>query len=548
METLNIFRFCFVIFVFCQVTGGIKVRDASETKELYDNGYISLNKNNINDYLGIKDNEFFFNLSCKSFLLFDNIKNYFWEKLLRSKSKLETVRSKQLKTENLEDVENEINESWNKESENFLLTTRNLIEQYTTPDVFTLQIGLTSLTSMIFKKIKNITFVEEDAELCKKFFLNKKNRCLFYFEGIEVYCKKKENSIPDNKFPTTATLNILKEIYQKRKPHLIDILIVNHKYTVALLYYIFPYVDPSTLVIVVDQMNYKMKNAIYSYYNFLGETSFLPTMGKSLIYKGNGKENEKENENELNELTFFEKKKKYSSLCITTLTPQMIIQPPEDHYKTYISDEYTVTTGNELSFVIYELYNFLKSQTHLYKRYNMEITHYVNSISDFDMHIDHKELKEKILKNLSAINAESKKENIVIDGVFHNALENLKKSFEEMLLHVFNHSEFKLYFMPFMDFLKYYIKQNSYYHIFQFLLYELMNESFDIISYEIKEFVFLDILREGSKNIKNMSDVEAIETLIKLIIVLKKIKAREDKNHIKELAKEFNVTYKDYEL
>ncbi|GAB65672.1 hypothetical protein PCYB_071740, partial [Plasmodium cynomolgi strain B] len=246
--------------------------------ELDENRYISLDKNNINDFIKVKENNFLFSVTCRTSTFLSGVKNYVLRKVYSSLDLLEALRSDHVNPENVEALEGVVERTWDRENKEFIETTKKLIEQYTDSDLFILQIGLNSIASAIIDKPKNVIFVEEDVEVCKNYFIHKNNRCLLLLKGVEFYCNKDDEG--DEEKYIHSTLDLITKIYQNRNNQVIDVLIVSHKYPVSLLYYVYPYMDSSTLVILMDNLNHHMKEAIFEYYNFIGEADFSRSFEK----------------------------------------------------------------------------------------------------------------------------------------------------------------------------------------------------------------------------------------------------------------------------
>lgn len=107
---------------------------------------------------------------------------------------LDIFRSEDVSSSDIETIEDIIERTWERENKEFIFTTKRLIKQYTDSNLFILQIGLNSVAPLILDKPDNGIFIEEDIEICKNYFLHKPNKCFLYLEGVEFYCKKKNNN------------------------------------------------------------------------------------------------------------------------------------------------------------------------------------------------------------------------------------------------------------------------------------------------------------------------------------------------------------------
>ncbi|KNG75570.1 hypothetical protein PFMG_01629 [Plasmodium falciparum IGH-CR14] len=568
-----------------------------------ENTYISIDKNNINEFINVKENQFFFNMNCKTSMMFNNMKNYMLNKVYTS---LDIFRSEDVSSSDIETIEDIIERTWERENKEFIFTTKRLIKQYTDSNLFILQIGLNSVAPLILDKPDNGIFIEEDIEICKNYFLHKPNKCFLYLEGVEFYCKKKtitnnknegsSNIFKSKKEDIFDTLDLISKIYQKKNNEVIDVLIVNHKYPVALLYYIYPYLDSSTLVILMDNLNHQMKTAIFEYYDFIGEADFSKSFEKKFfnLYKseqkkkkeqssnnikkvekqknynvdndGNTTNNDHKNENEnyhiLNEY-YNEKTKKYeanekiyiynkmkqSPFYVITLNPKSIMNPPQNRYKIYISNEYTSSYETQINIMIKDIKKLLKLNKKFYEQYKVLVTNYFAVINEYEFD-DNNIVKSNVTYTLTSILTNFAQTGDINPNNYQYALENLKNIFITMLYTVYERSKFKALFNPLMDFFKLYLnKDDPNYIIYQFLIYGLIKNSREIESYELKEIFFLDVLRDVSKQMNKMSITDVVLLVTKLNILLKKIRSREDIIHIKDYAKKhINIDYTNHEL
>ncbi|ETW43030.1 hypothetical protein PFNF135_02505 [Plasmodium falciparum NF135/5.C10] len=568
-----------------------------------ENTYISIDKNNINEFINVKENQFFFNMNCKTSMMFNNMKNYMLNKVYTS---LDIFRSEDVSSSDIETIEDIIERTWERENKEFIFTTKRLIKQYTDSNLFILQIGLNSVAPLILDKPDNGIFIEEDIEICKNYFLHKPNKCFLYLEGVEFYCKKKtitnnknegsSNIFKSKKEDIFDTLDLISKIYQKKNNEVIDVLIVNHKYPVALLYYIYPYLDSSTLVILMDNLNHQMKTAIFEYYDFIGEADFSKSFEKKFfnLYKskqkkkkeqssnnikkvekqknynvdndGNTTNNDHKNENEnyhiLNEY-YNEKTKKYeanekiyiynkmkqSPFYVITLNPKSIMNPPQNRYKIYISNEYTSSYETQINIMIKDIKKLLKLNKKFYEQYKVLVTNYFAVINEYEFD-DNNIVKSNVTDTLTSILTNFAQTGDINPNNYQYALENLKNIFITMLYTVYERSKFKALFNPLMDFFKLYLnKDDPNYIIYQFLIYGLIKNSREIESYELKEIFFLDVLRDVSKQMNKMSITDVVLLVTKLNILLKKIRSREDIIHIKDYAKKhINIDYTNHEL
>ncbi|CRG96644.1 conserved Plasmodium protein, unknown function [Plasmodium gallinaceum] len=514
--------------------------------------YISINKNNINDYINVKENSFLFNISCRTSSVLNNIKGYFLNKIYPSWDLLEVFRYENVNSNDVEKMEKIIEKTWDRENKEFLLSTKKLIEKYEDDDLFILQIGLNSISSLILNKPENVIFIEENMDICKKYFLYKHNRCLLLSKGIEFYCKDKDDSSRNNDI--YETLDLITKIYQSKNNKVINIIIINHKYPVALLYYLFPYLDSSTLIILMDNLNHKMKTAIFELYNFIGEAEFTKSFEKQYFNKYNMK-NEKGKKNEakeyqLDEDIYIYNKMKQSPFYIITLNPKIMLNPPENYYETFISNDYTSSYETEITRLINDIEKVLKSNEKFYNKHKIEVSNYFTIINEFEFDDDNYQLRNKLTDILISITTKFANTGGINEENYQFALLNLKKIFEIMLFYVYENSKFKAFFTPLIDFFNLYLNKNDpNYIIYQHLIYGLIKNSFEVTSYELKELLFLDILRDVSKKISKLSINEVIELVTKLNMILKKLRSREDIQHVMEYAKKyFNIDYVNYEL
>ncbi|KOB58405.1 hypothetical protein PFHG_00148 [Plasmodium falciparum HB3] len=595
---LTIILFFFNMTKWIGIDGNLNI-----SNDKIENTYISIDKNNINEFINVKENQFFFNMNCKTSMMFNNMKNYMLNKVYTS---LDIFRSEDVSSSDIETIEDIIERTWERENKEFIFTTKRLIKQYTDSNLFILQIGLNSVAPLILDKPDNGIFIEEDIEICKNYFLHKPNKCFLYLEGVEFYCKKKtitnnknegsSNIFKSKKEDIFDTLDLISKIYQKKNNEVIDVLIVNHKYPVALLYYIYPYLDSSTLVILMDNLNHQMKTAIFEYYDFIGEADFSKSFEKKFfnLYKseqkkkkeqssnnikkvekqknynvdndGNTTNNDHKNENEnyhiLNEY-YNEKTKKYeanekiyiynkmkqSPFYVITLNPKSIMNPPQNRYKIYISNEYTSSYETQINIMIKDIKKLLKLNKKFYEQYKVLVTNYFAVINEYEFD-DNNIVKSNVTHTLTSILTNFAQTGDINPNNYQYALENLKNIFITMLYTVYERSKFKALFNPLMDFFKLYLnKDDPNYIIYQFLIYGLIKNSREIESYELKEIFFLDVLRDVSKQMNKMSITDVVLLVTKLNILLKKIRSREDIIHIKDYAKKhINIDYTNHEL
>ncbi|EUD67920.1 hypothetical protein C922_01532 [Plasmodium inui San Antonio 1] len=524
------------------------------TPEVDENRYISLDENNINDFINVKENKFLFSVTCRTSTFLSGAKNYVLRKVSSSLDALEPLRSDNVNPENVKALEGVVQRTWDRENKEFLETTRKLIEQYTDSDLFILQIGLNSIASAIIDKPQNVIYVEEDVEVCKNYFLHKNNRCLLLLKGVEFYCNREDDGDEDKYIH--STLDLITKIYQNRNNQVIDVLIVSHKYPVALLYYVYPYMDSSTLVILMDNLNHQMKEAIFEYYNFIGEADFSRSFTKRFFnsYRKDEHNDSAPNENathkyELNENTYIYSKMKQSPFYVITLNPKIMMNPAQNRYKSFISKEYTSSYETEITRMIKDIEKILKLNGTFYKKNKLLVQNYFSVINDFEFDND-----EHVTKNVTDMLTSILKSFTITGDIntnnYNYALESLGNIFQLMLFNVYNNSKFKLLFTPLIDFFKLYLDKNdSNYIMYEFLLYGLIKNSSQVASYELKELLFLDVLRDVSKMVNTFSIREVIRVVTKLNILLKKLRSREDITHVKEYIKrEFNLDYINNEL
>ncbi|SPJ10171.1 conserved Plasmodium protein, unknown function [Plasmodium sp. DRC-Itaito] len=595
---LTIILFFFNMTKWIGIDGNLNI-----SNDKIENTYISIDKNNINELINVKENEFFFNMNCKTSRMFNIMKNYMLDKVYTT---LDSFRSENVSSSDIETIENIIETTWERENKEFIFTTKRLIKEYTASNLYILQIGLNSVAPLILDKPDNVIFIEEDIEMCKNYFLHKPNKCFLYLQGVEFYCKKKtktnnKNEGSSNIFKTKRedifdTLDLISKIYQKKNNDVIDILIVNHKYPVALLYYIYPYLDSSTLVILMDNLNHQMKTAIFEYYDFIGEADFSKSFEKKFfnLYKSEQKkkreqssnnikkvekekndtvnsdgnttnnDHKKEKENyhilneyyddktkkyETNEKIYIYNKMKQSPFYVITLNPKSIMNPPQNRYKIYISNEYTSSYETEINNMIKDIEKLLKLNKKFYEQHKVLVTNYFAVINEYEFD-DNNIVKSNVTDTLTSILTNFAHTGDINTNNYQYALENLKNIFITMLYTVYERSKFKALFNPLMDFFKLYLnKDDPNYIIYQFLIYGLIKNSREIESYELKEIFFLDVLRDVSKQINKMSITQVVLLVTKLNILLKKIRSREDITHIKDYAKKhINVDYTNHEL
>ncbi|SOV76180.1 conserved Plasmodium protein, unknown function [Plasmodium sp. gorilla clade G3] len=595
---LTIILFFFNMTKWIGIDGNLNI-----SNDKIENTYISIDKNNINEFINVKENEFFFNMNCKTSRMFNNMKNYMLNKVYTS---LDSFRSENVASSDIETIEDIIETTWERENNEFIYTTKRLIQQYTDSNLFILQIGLNSVAPLILDKPDNGIFIEEDIEICKNYFLHKPNKCYLYLEGVEFYCKKKTTTNNKNEHSSNIlknkredifdTLDLISKLYQKKNNEVIDILIVNHKYPVALLYYIYPYLDSSTLVILMDNLNHQMKTAIFEYYDFIGEADFSKSFEKKFfnLYKSEQKRKREQSNNnikkvdmqkndnvdsgnnttnndhkkgkenyhilneyynditkkyEANEKIYIYNKMKQSPFYVITLNPKSIMNPPQNRYKIYISNEYTSSYETEINIMIKDIKKLLKLNKKFYEQHKVLVTNYFAVINEYEFD-DNNTVKSNVTDTLTSILTNFAHTGDINPNNYQYALENLKNIFITMLYTVYERSKFKALFNPLMDFFKLYLnKDDSNYIIYQFLIYGLIKNSREIESYELKEIFFLDVLRDVSKQMNKMSITEVVLLVTKLNILLKKIRSREDITHIKDYAKkQINIDYTNHEL
>ncbi|KJP89412.1 hypothetical protein AK88_00855 [Plasmodium fragile] len=522
--------------------------------ELSENRYISLDKNNINDFIKVKENNFLFNVTCKTSSFFSGVKNYVLRKVSSSLDLLESLRSDQVNPENVKALEGVVERTWDRENKEFLETTKKLIEQYTNNDLFILQIGLNSIASAIIDKPQDVIFLEEDVEVCKNYFIHKNNRCLLLLNGVEFYCNK-DNEGNEEKY-IHDTLDLITKIYQSRNNQVIDVLIVSHKYPVALLYYVYPYMDASTLVILMDNLNHQMKEAIFEYYNFIGEADFSKSFEKHFFHSygenehnDNGLTESSTSKYEYNQNAYIYSKMKQSPFYVITLNPKIMMNPPQNRYKFFISNEYTSSHETDITRMIKDIEKILKLNGTFYTKNKTLVQNYFAVINDFEFDND-EHVKKHVNDMLTSILNSFATTGDINKYNYNYALENLGNIFQLMLFNVYNSSKFKLLFTPLIDFFKLYLNKNDANYItYEFLLYGLIKNSSQVASYELKELLFLDVLRDVSKTVNKLSIGQVIQVVTKLNILLKKLRSREDITHVKEYVKrDFNLDYINNEL
>ncbi|KAI4839338.1 hypothetical protein MKS88_001886 [Plasmodium brasilianum] len=569
--------FVLTIFFFFFNEAKIIEGDLNNSNEKDGNRYISLDKNNINDFIGVKENKFLFNVTCRTSKMLSSMKGYILSMFHSSMDFLERLQYENPISDNAQTIENIIEKTWDRENKEFLLTTKKLIEQYTDNDLFILQIGLNSIASAILDKPDNAIFIEENMGICKNYFLYKNNRCLLLLKGVEFYCKRSEKNTQNSKEDIYGTLDLITKIYQNKNNQVIDILIVNHKYPVSLLYYIYPYLDSSTLVILMDNLNHQMKAAIFEYYNFVGEADFSRSFERKLFnsYSANYQEdgssgnngtsnnsdntgnsnssdevdNNKTKRYEQDENIFIYSKMKQSPFYVITLNPKIMMNPTENLYKTFISKEYTSSYETEISRMIKDIEKILTFNKNFYEKHKILVNNYFSIINDFEFD-NNEEGKKNVTDALALILKAFASSGDINKNNYEYAIISLKNIFETMLFNIYEQSKFKALFTPLMDFYKLYLnKDDSNYILYEFLLYGLIRNSRDVSSYELKELLFLDVLRDVSKKVNKYSISQVIEVVTKLNILLKKLRSREDIMHVKEYAKrQFSLDYINYEL
>ncbi|VUZ94709.1 conserved protein, unknown function [Plasmodium vivax] len=528
--------------------------------EVGGNRYISLDKNNINDFIKVKENNFLFSVTCKTSTFLSGVKNYVLRKVSSSLDLLESLRSDRVNPENVEALEGVVERTWDRENKEFLATTRKLIEQYTDSDLFILQIGLNSIASAIIDRHENVIFVEEDVEVCKNYFFHKNNRCLLLLKGVEFYCLKDDEG--DEEKYIHGTLDLITKIYQNRNNQVIDVLIVSHKYPVALLYYVYPYMDSSTLVILMDNLNHQMKEAIFEYYNFVGEADFSRSFEKR-FFSSYGEDSPSEGTHhndgtpsdgtqhkyEFNENAYIHSKMKQSPFYVVTLNPKIMMNPAQNRYKFFISKEYTSSYETQITRMIKDIEKLLKLNGTFYTKNKVLVQNYFSVINDFEFDND-EHVKKHVTDMLTAILNVFATTGDINKNNYNYALESLGNIFQLMLYNVYNNSKFKMLFTPLIDFFKLYLnKDDANYIMYEFLLYGLIKNSAQVASYELKELLFLDVLRDVSKTVNRLSIGEVIQVVTKLNILLKKLRSREDITHVKEyVRRDFDLDYINNEL
>ncbi|GAW80161.1 hypothetical protein, conserved [Plasmodium gonderi] len=560
MHKILTFYYVLITLFFFHNEAKIIEGNLSISPEKHENRYISLDKNNINDFIKVRENKYLFNVTCRTSKILNNIKGFFLTKVNSTLDVLDMFRSDNVNPENVETIENIIERTWDRENKEFIITTKRLIEQYTDSDLFILQIGLNSIASVILDKPENAIFIEENMEVCKNFFFHKNNRCLLLLKGIEFYCNNYDEA--ENKKNIYETVDLITKIYQNRNNQVIDVLIISHKYPVAILYYVYPYLDSSTLVILMDNLNHKMKEAIFEYYNFIGEADFSRSFEKNFFKSygeevyNNGDTNEQQYGDEevnqkyqYNQDVYIYSKMKQSPFYVITLNPKIMMNPAENRYKFFISKEYTSSYETKITNMIKDIEKILKLNTTFYKQHKLVVTNYFSVINEFEFDND-KDVQENVTGILTSILKSFGSTGNINKRNYNYALENLKNIFEMMLYNVYNKSKFKKLFTPLIDFFKLYLNKNDNNYIsYEFLLYGLIKNSDHVASYELKELLFLDVLRDVSKKVNQLSIGEVLQIVTKLNILLKKLRSREDISHVKEyVKKQFSIDYINYEL
>ncbi|WBY56655.1 hypothetical protein Py17XNL_000801704 [Plasmodium yoelii yoelii] len=529
-----------------------------------DNRYILLDNNNISDFIQIKENSFLFNATCKVSNILNGITDSFPNiKLLTGwLNKFEFNNNNSYDKDVIEKV---LEHTWDLENKEFIVTAKNIIKKYIGNDPFILQVGLNSIAPLILETPENVIHIEEDSETCKNFFLYKKNRCLLKLKGIEFYCKENDDTSMDNnnnkknnisseqnKEDIYETLDLITKIYQNKNNKVIDILIISNKYPIALLYYIYPYLDSSTLVILMDNLNHKMKNAIFQYYNFIGEADFSRVFEHNIFnnYKSSSKRKRKtSNIYENDEHVYIYNKMKKSPFYIMALSPKIKLNPSEEKYKLFISSEYASSYENEISRMLKEIKNTLKMNKEFYEKYKLLLNNYFSTINEFEFD-DNDEIKKNVNDSLGSIIKSFTNSRDINSDNYKYTLDVLKNLFNTMLFNEYEKSKFKYLFTPLIDFFKLYLNTNdSNYIMYEFLLYGLITNSHDISSYESKELLFLEVLRDVSKQINTLSINEVIGIVTKLNILLKKLRSRDDIEPVEKFIKEnFGFDYSNQEL
>ncbi|SCQ16085.1 conserved Plasmodium protein, unknown function [Plasmodium ovale] len=570
---LKVLTFC-VLIIYSLLFNDAKIIEGNLTvlNDKDGNRYISVDKNNVNDFIKVNENKFLLNVTCKTSKVLNRMKAYLLNGLYWSLDLLDKFRSEEVNSYDVQSIEKIIEETWDRENKEFLNTTKKLIEQYVSSDLFILQIGLNSIASMILPNPENGIFIEENMEICKNYFLHKNNRCLLLLEGVEFYCNNDEIYVQSDMEDIYGTLDLITKIYQKKNNQVIDILIISHKYPVALLYYVYPYLDSSTLVILMDNLNHQMKTAIFEYYNFVGEADFSRSFERTFFNSynsydsrnsyntdgggygdgsgdGNGDGNGDGGKYELDENVYIYSKMKQSPFYVMVLNPKIMMNPKEGRYKAFVSKEYTSSHETDICRMIKDIEKILKLNKKFYEKHRVIVTNYFSVINEFEFDND-KEVKMYVHDVLISILKSFTNTGDINKDNYQFSLDNLKKIFETMLFNVYEKSKFKALFTPLIDFFKLYLNKNdSNYIIYEFLLYGLIKNSREVASYELKELLFLDVLRDISKKINALSINKVIEVVTKLNILLKKLRSREDIMHVKEYVRNhFSLDYINYEL
>lgn len=364
--------------------------------------------------------------------------------------------------------------------------------------------------------------------------------------------RKNNISSEHNKEDIYETLDLITKIYQNKNNKVIDVLIISNKYPIALLYYIYPYLDSSTLVILMDNLNHKMKNAIFQYYNFIGEADFSRVFEHNLFntYKSSsGKKGKTSNIYENDENVYIYNKMKRSPFYIMTLNPKIKMNPSEEKYKLFISNEYASSYETEISLMLKEIKKTLKMNKEFYEKYKLLLNNYFSTINEFEFD-DNDEIKKNVNDSLTSIIKSFTNSRDINNDNYKYTLDVLKNVFNTMLFNEYEKSKFKHLFTPLIDFFKLYLNTNdSNYIMYEFLLYGLITNSHDISSYESKELLFLEVLRDVSKQINTLSINEIIGIVTKLNILLKKLRSRDDIEPVENFIKEnFGFDYSNQEL
>ncbi|CXI31077.1 conserved Plasmodium protein, unknown function [Plasmodium berghei] len=528
-----------------------------------DNRYILLDNSNISDFIQIKESSFLYNATCKVSNILNGITDSFPNIKLFT-GWLNKFEFNNINSYDKDVIEKVLEHTWDLENKEFIATAKNIIKKYIENDPFILQVGLNSIAPLILETPENVIHIEEDSETCKKFFLYKKNRCLLKLKGIEFYCKEKDDTSMDNnnrknnissehnKEDIYETLDLITKIYQNKNNKVIDVLIISNKYPIALLYYIYPYLDSSTLVILMDNLNHKMKNAIFQYYNFIGEADFSRVFEHNLFntYKSSsGKKGKTSNIYENDENVYIYNKMKKSPFYIMTLNPKIKMNPSEEKYKLFISNEYASSYETEISLMLKEIKKTLKMNKEFYEKYKLLLNNYFSTINEFEFD-DNDEIKKNVNDSLTSIIKSFTNSRDINNDNYKYTLDVLKNVFNTMLFNEYEKSKFKHLFTPLIDFFKLYLNTNdSNYIMYEFLLYGLITNSHDISSYESKELLFLEVLRDVSKQINTLSINEIIGIVTKLNILLKKLRSRDDIEPVENFIKEnFGFDYSNQEL